>query len=549
MNRELTQSFRGRTYSEGSDYLSSGDDITDNEEKQTMVALLKECWETYVDHIEITSNEEVQNNDDKTQLPNLHFEALVDEGVSCISDSIEVLATSEENDNDCLSEEADDKSATKINCFRCAKVTRVDDGTILIAGSHVKFGRYAPITKTNNFLKKHLKGHLGFPYYHHAIVTEIHMQSKQKVSFDAVEFTTINDDNGKTNIKVAETFFENVDVDDEFLYVVDYKQLPSTADKIVARARTRKGYRAYNLFTNNCEHFALWCATGVNASFQSDNTGDAIQNWATWFSSMMTKVSHLAAVSDDIASAMKSILVRVSALPLTASICCPIVCSIVECIFLLKRLRQLKNHLQRRLICLCCYNSKKLKIMAKLVIGFIVSIALLIPTTKYALPVIGISLFTLVVFPWACEKIITKIKAKINPTSVIPQMVVHSVTDIKPGDILSELTDFTTHDVVVEQVQLLPRVVPLNTASMEVVHYAFCGIFGTRTVVMEHLDVNLEKETLFVYDFPEEETFAPEIVISRAKQRVGERKFNMITRRSSHMACKCKVMLYKYRLL
>jgi hypothetical protein len=77
--------------------------------------------------------------------------------------------------------------------------------------------------------KKHLKGHLGFPYYHHAIVTEIHMQSKQKVSFDAVEFTTTNDDNGKTNIKVAETFFENIDVDEEFLYVVDYKQLPFTA--------------------------------------------------------------------------------------------------------------------------------------------------------------------------------------------------------------------------------------------------------------------------------------------------------------------------------
>ena len=549
MNRELAQSFRGRTYSEGSDFLSSGDYITDNEEKQTMVALLKECGETYVDHIQIASNEEVQNHDDKTQLPNLHFEALVDEGVSCISDSIEVLTTSEENDNDCLSEEADDQSSTKIDCFRCAKVTRVDDGTILIAGSHVKFGRYAPVTKTNNFLKKHLKGSLGFPYYHHAIVTEIHMQSKQKVSFDAVEFTTTNDDNGKTNIKVAETFFENVDVDEEFVYVVDYKQLPFTADEIVARARTLKGYRAYDMFTNNCEHIALWCVTNVKASFQSDNTGDAIQNWVTWFSAMMANVSHVTAVSKDIASATKSLFIRVSAGTLAASIGCPIVCAIVECILLLRRLRQLKNHLKRRLICLCCYNSKKFKIMAKLIIGFIVSIALLIPTVKYALPVIGVSLLTLVVFPWACEKIITKIKAKINPTSVIPQMVVHSVTDIKPGDILSELTSFTTHDVVVERVKLLPRVVPRNTASMDVVHYAFSGIFGTRTVLEEHLNVNLEKDRLFVYDFPKEETFSPEAVISRAKQRVGERKFNMITRRSSHMAWECKVISYNYRLL
>jgi hypothetical protein len=49
MVRKRTQSFRGRTYSEDTD------DITDNAEKQAMVALLKECGETYVDHIQITS--------------------------------------------------------------------------------------------------------------------------------------------------------------------------------------------------------------------------------------------------------------------------------------------------------------------------------------------------------------------------------------------------------------------------------------------------------------------------------------------------------------
>ena len=616
MNRELTRSFRGRTYSQGSDYLSPGDDSTDNEEKQTMFALLKECGKSYVDHIQITSN-----HDDEKQIPYCHFEDLVNEGVACISEWIEVLPTSEENDNDSLSEDANDclseddlvnegfsfmsdgnevlptseendndslsedandclseddlvnegfsctsvgnevlqtsqendkdslsedandQSSTIIECFRCAKVTRVDDGTILKAGNHVKFGRYAPHTKTNTFLKKHLKGSLGFPYYHHAIVTEIHKQSKQKLSFDAVEFTSTYGDDGKTVFKVVETCFKNVYVDDEFMYVVDYKQLSFTADEIVKRARSFKGNKTYDLFTNNCEHFALWCVTNVKASFQSDNTGDAIQNWATWFSAMMAKVSHLTAVSKDIASATKSIFIRVSTATLAASIGCPIVCAIVECILLLRRLRQLKNHLKRRLICLCCYNSKKFKIMAKLVIGFIVSIALLIPTAKYALPVIGFSLLTLVVFPWACEKIITKIKAKINPTSVIPQMIVHSIADIKPGDILSESTRFTTHDVVVEQVKLLPRTVPLSTASLDVVHYVPCGILGTRTVLEEHLNVNLEKEKLFVFDFHEEQTFSPEIVISRAKQRVGEQQFNMFTRRSSHMAWECKVIL------
>jgi hypothetical protein len=181
--------------------------------------------------------------------------------------------------------------------------------------------------------------------------------------------------------------------------------------------------------------------------------------------------------------------------------------------------------------------------MIKLVIGFTVSIALIIPTTKYALPVIGFSLLALVVLPWACEKITRRIKAKINPTSVIPQMAVHSITDIMPGDILSELTSFTTHDIVVERVELQPRKVPLNTASMDVVHYAFCGIFGTRTVVMDRLDLNLKTGGLFVYDFPKQLTFPPEAVISRAKKILGERKFNMFTRRSIHMAWECKVIL------
>ena len=36
----------------------------------------------------------------------------------------------------------------------------------------------------------------------------------------------------------------------------------------VARARSREGEQAYTLLLNNCEHFAVWCKTGVKESFQ-----------------------------------------------------------------------------------------------------------------------------------------------------------------------------------------------------------------------------------------------------------------------------------------
>lgn len=36
----------------------------------------------------------------------------------------------------------------------------------------------------------------------------------------------------------------------------------------VNRAYSRLGETAYNLFTNNCEHFAIWCKTGITESYQ-----------------------------------------------------------------------------------------------------------------------------------------------------------------------------------------------------------------------------------------------------------------------------------------
>lgn len=41
-----------------------------------------------------------------------------------------------------------------------------------------------------------------------------------------------------------------------------------TAEEAVQRARSRLGEENYNLVTNNCEHFAMWCRTGIQESSQ-----------------------------------------------------------------------------------------------------------------------------------------------------------------------------------------------------------------------------------------------------------------------------------------
>ncbi|NJL41469.1 MAG: hypothetical protein HC840_18490 [Leptolyngbyaceae cyanobacterium RM2_2_4] len=45
------------------------------------------------------------------------------------------------------------------------------------------------------------------------------------------------------------------------------------SDIVMQRAESRLGEQQYNLVSNNCEHFANWCKTGLNESQQLNNFG------------------------------------------------------------------------------------------------------------------------------------------------------------------------------------------------------------------------------------------------------------------------------------
>ena len=49
-----------------------------------------------------------------------------------------------------------------------------------------------------------------------------------------------------------------------------------SGDETVQRARSRLGEGGYNLALNNCEHFAVWCKTGVKDSSQVNKVLDVI---------------------------------------------------------------------------------------------------------------------------------------------------------------------------------------------------------------------------------------------------------------------------------
>lgn len=74
---------------------------------------------------------------------------------------------------------------------------------------------------------------------------------------------------GKALVKEEIKMF---DPQKEHLEVIEYENHVAlhTGMKAIAHARTRLGEDKYNIFTNNCESFANWVITEINASYQGD---------------------------------------------------------------------------------------------------------------------------------------------------------------------------------------------------------------------------------------------------------------------------------------
>jgi len=50
-------------------------------------------------------------------------------------------------------------------------------------------------------------------------------------------------------------------------------------DVVIRRAESRLGEQEYNLLSNNCEHFAMWCKTGISRSEQVEDFVPMLPNF------------------------------------------------------------------------------------------------------------------------------------------------------------------------------------------------------------------------------------------------------------------------------
>jgi hypothetical protein len=107
--------------------------------------------------------------------------------------------------------------------------------------------------------------------------------------------------------------------------------------------------------------------------------------------------------------------------------------------------------------------------------------------------------------------------------------------NLSPGDVIRFRYCGLPHEAV------LVRIVEAEHIRINVIHYNYAGMFGTRKVVNEEMAFKLSDENVHIHDYANVEVYEPEEVVRRAESRVGEQKFNMFTNRSSHLAKWCKI--------
>ncbi|MCL2138141.1 MAG: lecithin retinol acyltransferase family protein [Treponema sp.] len=103
----------------------------------------------------------------------------------------------------------------------------------------------------------------GFSAYQHY---GVYIGSGKVIHYAPYEGQEISFENGVIHETTVEKFLNG-----RALRYIKNIQPAFPEDEIIRRARSRIGEKQYNLITNNCEHFARWCVTGENISYQVVN--------------------------------------------------------------------------------------------------------------------------------------------------------------------------------------------------------------------------------------------------------------------------------------
>ncbi|XP_015776814.1 PREDICTED: uncharacterized protein LOC107354831 [Acropora digitifera] len=133
-----------------------------------------------------------------------------------------------------------------------------------------------PIERVSSLSQLHKGDHIAIErlfgsFWHHAIVEDV---ETEKDTINVIEYSIyvkeiLQDISRPRSPGKAKVMRGKYRLKDGLFLIKHKKCLP--ADTVVLRARSKLGENQYGLFYNNCEHFAMWCKTGIWSSEQVMN--------------------------------------------------------------------------------------------------------------------------------------------------------------------------------------------------------------------------------------------------------------------------------------
>lgn len=435
-----------------------------------------------------------------------------------------------ENAIDQLKENANCHEKSCANCSNPRKVMHV---------SRLKKGQHILMPGQYSTKHVHKRRTLKRMYDHHAIIKEIKNTKGTCITMALIHFTSIN---GKIGV-YEET--KEYDLREKDICIVDYIFPRYDPEIIVARAESiltqRDKFKQYHIFKSNCEHFATWCVVGEGESFQVQSIRQKIINIVTRLFGVGSKIAKgilrlIFISSDEIAAGLR---LAVPEFVLGGAGALYFIYCLLKTAFHFKKYKKGQ-------ICWSCLKGKLSDLWLTFgAFGLTSAITfLLLHFAVAAIPGVGIPvLVLLIIISVAFQIKVPELRKALSCPFTVDRVKVTSLEQLCIGDVVSQLYHDVKHTSIVTEVKITNDKV--TEGYIRLVHYGSSGWFKTRTIVEELFKVDLETSNIYLFDCKPLSTYPVDVVVCRARSRIGETKWNAFSNRSDHVAYWAKVKLYE----
>ncbi|KAL3874825.1 hypothetical protein ACJMK2_037787 [Sinanodonta woodiana] len=410
-------------------------------------------------------------------------------------------------------------------CSYCSERVRVVSFNQLHPGDHICQG--------GNSFTKNVNRNQKYVYEHHAIVKLVICVegTDQRAAITLIHYYSTSYD---AEIRIRETN-EIRDLRLDEIYIVRYRYPKFQSNQVLYRAqKALENDPGYLLPVLNCEHFCTWCITGEERSYQVEKVKEILKNILDYLLGYLSRTVKVI----DLPNSSREISLVAATLSIAE-----ISVYFIENMYTHKSLR---NNFKKGTICNSCYNFNISNIVVSLtalnllIVSNIINdiqrilIDSLLNDSWYQVTILVLLSDNLLTIVWKCTKYYKDFRSPFRGDKTR----VYDSRNIQMGDVIQYRYWKLLHEAVVSSVAFSADG---KQGKIRVVHYGLQSLTSQSEIMEEEIKFDLNKIEIFKHDYSRYTVYPPDEVVRRARKRLEERKFDVITNRSCHFCHWAKV--------